>query len=160
MQLIFQLIPEKDILEAGSDYLIQNFFIFCAMHSGTECDIVVYREWEGIRTLEYHAYFLAQNNEIGLMVQYVVTLYEDLAGYIYAFNEVIHPVEDPKERRFTAARRAYHGGYHPCLDRKVDVYQGVKIAIREVQFLYFYLHHYINQTFLLYSLTSWCLRGL
>ncbi|EGY02120.1 hypothetical protein AZA_21096 [Nitrospirillum viridazoti Y2] len=96
-------------------------------------DVVVDRHGEGRRLLEHHADAGAQQVQILLGRQQVLTIQQHLALGPLVGVEVVDTVQDAQQRGLAAAGRPDEGR-HPLVEqRQVDVTQGVEAAVVEVQ---------------------------
>ena len=142
-------IPRADFLSlsfassqiAASLRVVKLRFGFDAVSARAKSDIVVNTHRKRIRLLKYHAYSLAQKIYIHIAVD-IFSVQSNLTGDLASFDKVVHPVETLKKSRFSAAGRAYKGRDLILLHSQIYIFKGLKIAVIQVEILYFNFVHY------------------
>src|ERR1700733_7767154 len=129
VQLVLDLGPQRAAAQRLFHPAVHLRFGDLLIEPDTECDVLVDRHRKRRRLLEHHADARAQQLEIE-----VIGLVEhQLAGGALSRIEVVHPVENPQQRRLAAARRSDEGGDAMGAERDVDVLQRLVLAVVEIQ---------------------------
>jgi hypothetical protein len=120
---------------ASSTFSSISWRVAHAAHAQAVGDVLVDRLGKRVRLLEDHRDAHAHLDRIDVPVDdvHAVGIEQDLAFVAHVRVEVVHAVEAAQEGRFAAARRADQRGDLVLLDRKVDVLQGLEVAIVEAE---------------------------
>ena len=110
------------------------------MGAGAVGDVVVHAHGEGVGLLEHHAHPLAQLVDVDVAVD-ILPVQKDFPGDLAAFHQVVHPVEGFEQRGLAAAGRTDEGGHFVGSDVHVDVFQGFKVPVVQVQVFDRYFIH-------------------
>src|SRR6202167_1155541 len=133
VQLVLDLIPQRAAAQRLFDAAVHFGFGNLLIEPDAEGDVLIDRHRKRRRLLEHHADARAQQIEIELGVEDIGLVEHQLAGGALAGIEVVHPVENPQQCRFAAARRADESGDAMGTERDIDVLQRMVLAIVEIQ---------------------------
>src|SRR5260370_5807175 len=130
VELVLDLVPQRAaaqrLLDAAVHLGSGNLFV----EPDAERDVLIDRHRKRRRLLEHHADPRAQQIEIKLGIEDVGLVEHQLTGGALARIEIVHPVENPQQRRFATAGRPDEGRDAIGAQREGDVLQrGVYAAI-------------------------------
>src|SRR6202167_3512817 len=132
-QLVLDLVPQRAAAQRLFDAAVHLGFGDLLVEPDAERDVLVDRHRKRRRLLEHHADARAQQIEIELRIEDVGLVEHQLAGGALSRIEVVHPIENPQQRRFAATRRADEGGDAMGAERDIDVLQRLVLAVIEIQ---------------------------
>ena len=104
-----------------------------AVNPQPEPQILQDRQVKNIGPLEHHPHLAPKGDQIGLGVEDIFVVDDDLAFDPDALDQIVHPVEAPKQRALAAARRPDHRGDVPVGDPDRDLVQRQEIAVVQIQ---------------------------
>ncbi len=131
-QDVLYLVPEDRLFQALLHQGVQFAVIADARELRCEGDVVVDRFRKGVRFLKNHTDPLADLHGVHLGGVDVPPFEEDLPLHAGAVDQVVHPVEEPKQGRLAAAGRADQGGDAVLFKIQRDVRQRPKGAVEEI----------------------------
>src|SRR5258706_13922242 len=133
VQLVLDLVPQRAATQRLLDAAVHLGSGNLLVEPDTECDVLIDRHRKRRRLLEHHADARAQQIEIKLGIEDVGLIEHQLTGGTLARIEIVHPVENPQQRRFATAARPDEGSDAMGAQREVDILQRVVLAVIEVQ---------------------------
>src|SRR3954453_14466851 len=132
-ELALDLFPEGGPAQRGLHPLVELRLRQLLVQPGAEGYVLVDRHRERRRLLEHHADAGAQEIEILFGRENVLAVELDLALRPLVGVEIVHPVENPQQRRFSAARRPDEGGHLVLVERDVDAFERLAGPVIEVE---------------------------
>src|SRR6266481_6960092 len=133
VELVLDLVPQRAAAQRLFDPAVHLGFGDFFIKADTERDVFIDRHRKRRRLLEHHADPRPQQVEIELGVEDVGLVEHQLTDRALSRIEVVHPVENPQQRRFAATGRPDKGGDAIGAQREVDVLQRMVLAVIEVQ---------------------------
>src|SRR5256885_3299015 len=132
-QLVLDLVPQRAAAQRLFHTAIHLGFRDLLVEPDAERDVFVDRHRKRRRLLEHHADARAQQVEIESGVEDVGLVKHQLPGGALPWIEIVHPVENPQQRRLAAAGWPNEGRNAMGTERQVNVLQGMVLAIVEVE---------------------------
>ena len=133
VQLVLDLVPQRAAAQRLLDPAVHLGFGNLLVEPDAERDVLIDRHRERRRFLEHHADPGAQQIEIELGIEHVGLVEHQLAGGALSRIEVVHPVENPQQRRFAATGWPDEGGDAIGAEREIDVLQRMVLAVVKVE---------------------------
>src|SRR6185437_600179 len=133
VQLVLDLVPECTATQRLFDAAIHLGFGNLLIEPDTERDVLIDRHRKRRRLLEHHADSGAQQIEVELGIEDIGLVEHQLPAGALARVEIVHPVENPQQRRFSAARRSDESGDTMGAQHDIDVLQRMVFAVVEIQ---------------------------
>src|SRR5580704_10375566 len=135
VELSLHLFPERGAAQRRLDAPVELRLGQLFIEPDAERDILVDRHRERCRFLEHHADAGAQQVEILLGRKNVLAVEQDLALGALVGIEVVHPVENAQQGRFSATRRPDERHDLAGIERQVDVLEGPALTVVEIKAL-------------------------
>ena len=134
-QPVFYLVPQGGTLERGFHLVVQGTLVVITTHAQAIGNIFINRLGERIRLLKHHANTHAYLNRVHIRVQQigVVRVQYQFAFIAISRIEVVHPVKAAQKSGFATARRTNQRGDLLFVNRQVDLFDRLKIAVVEVE---------------------------
>ena len=135
MELVFNLIPQRRLVDGFFHNFIQVRFAANAIQAWTVGHIIIDTLGEWIRALENHPDPPADIYHIHTGGVDIISIQADHALDAAAGGQVIHTVKGPQQRGLAAARRPDDGGDPFFVHRQVDIGQGAEFCVIHGQVL-------------------------
>src|SRR4029079_11866895 len=133
LQPILHLVPEPCLPETALDQIGQIAAAHQRVEGGAIGHILEDRLGKRIGTLEDHANPLTERDEVGPRTEHRKTLDQNVSPMLYSRDQIVQPVDGTKKRGFAATRWPDDGGHRLPGNREVQAFQGVKLAVEEIE---------------------------
>src|SRR6202158_1096053 len=133
VELVLDLVPQRAAAQRLFHPAVHLGFRDLLVEADAERDVLIDRHRKRRRLLEHHADAGAQQIEVELGVEDVGGVEHQLTGGALSRIRVVHPVENPQQRRFATAGWPDEGSDAIGAERRIDVLQRLVLAVVEVQ---------------------------
>src|SRR6185295_989697 len=99
----------------------------------SEHDILKNGKWKRVRPLKYHSHLFPQLKQVCIAAINIPAAEQCLPLDPDTLDEIVHAIEHPQQRGFSATRRADDRGDPFFRDPTVDAFQSVKVPIIKLQ---------------------------
>src|SRR5664280_2941113 len=132
-EVVLHLVPERRLLQALLDGLVEAGAVGDAVPARTVGDILVDGHRERVRALEDESDAPPYLDRLHLRTVDVLAVEEDGPANLRRRDQVVHPVEAAQDRRLAAAGRADEGGHRARGDVHGDVAHRALGPVEDVQ---------------------------
>src|SRR6266567_9340657 len=132
-QLVLDLVPQRAATQRLFHTAVHLGFRNLLVEPDAERDVLIDGHRKRRRLLEHHADARAQQIEIELGIEDVGLIEHHLTSGALSRIEIVHPVEDPQQRRLATAGWPDEGRDAMGAEREIDVFQRMVLAIIKVQ---------------------------
>src|SRR6266403_5948458 len=133
VQLVLDLVPQRAAAQRLFHTAVHFGFRNLLVEPDAKRDVLIDRHRKRGRLLEHHADPRAQQVEIEFGIEDIGLIEHQLSGGALSRIEVVHPVENPQQRRFATAGWPDEGRDAMGTEREIDVLQCMVLAVIEVQ---------------------------